>query len=192
MLASTLPGTRDTLLCPSSQPGIDGARVLGVVQQTADGREIASAIVEHSLMFPRPGWVELSAEATWTDAQDIIRNAGRARYGGSVSSGRGFPPGGAVPDKSMPALRWRQLPLGDAYRADTARGRRSVAAVPHPPRMPVVPPGGCRRVPAVPRDRNGKLPCVGGHAKRDPAPPGAYLGVASWRRQSHPPPQRGE
>ena len=41
MLASTLPGTRDTLLCPSSQPGIDGARVVGVVQQTADGREIA-------------------------------------------------------------------------------------------------------------------------------------------------------
>ena len=39
----------------------------------SDGREIASAIVEHSLMFPRPGWVELSAEATWTDAQDIIR-----------------------------------------------------------------------------------------------------------------------
>jgi hypothetical protein len=41
MLKPTPPGTRDTLLCPSSQPGIDGARVLGVVQQTESGPEVA-------------------------------------------------------------------------------------------------------------------------------------------------------
>jgi hypothetical protein len=34
------PGTRDTLLCPSSQPGVEGARVLGIVQQFDDGREV--------------------------------------------------------------------------------------------------------------------------------------------------------
>jgi hypothetical protein len=32
--------TRNALLCPSSQPEVEGARVLGVVQQTASGREV--------------------------------------------------------------------------------------------------------------------------------------------------------
>ena len=44
----------------------------------SDGREIASASVEHSLMFPRPGWVELSADATWADAASIIRRLAAA------------------------------------------------------------------------------------------------------------------
>jgi len=36
----TAPSTRDTLLCPSSQPEIEGVRVLGVVQQTPSGPEV--------------------------------------------------------------------------------------------------------------------------------------------------------
>jgi hypothetical protein len=40
MLESTAPRARDTLLCPSSQPSVEGARVLGVVQQTAHGPEV--------------------------------------------------------------------------------------------------------------------------------------------------------
>ena len=35
------PSTLDTQLCPSSQPGVEGARVLGVFQQTANGMEVA-------------------------------------------------------------------------------------------------------------------------------------------------------
>ena len=38
----------------------------------SDGHEIAAAGVEHRLSFPRPGWVELSAEAVWRDVSDII------------------------------------------------------------------------------------------------------------------------
>jgi hypothetical protein len=41
MLKLRRPDTDDALLCPSSQPGIPGARVLGVVHQTADGPEVA-------------------------------------------------------------------------------------------------------------------------------------------------------
>jgi hypothetical protein len=41
MLNPTTPNTRDTLLCPSSQPGVEGARVLGVVQQTDTGPEVS-------------------------------------------------------------------------------------------------------------------------------------------------------
>jgi hypothetical protein len=40
MLKATVPDTRDKLLCPSSQPGVEGARVLGVVQQTGHGVEV--------------------------------------------------------------------------------------------------------------------------------------------------------
>jgi hypothetical protein len=32
--------TRDTLLCPSSQPGVEGARVLGIMQQFDGRREV--------------------------------------------------------------------------------------------------------------------------------------------------------
>lgn len=41
MLKTTATSTRDTLLCPSSQPGVEGARVLGVVQQTASGPDVS-------------------------------------------------------------------------------------------------------------------------------------------------------
>lgn len=34
------PGTMDALLCPSSQPEVDGVRVLGVVQQAGHGPEV--------------------------------------------------------------------------------------------------------------------------------------------------------
>ena len=48
-----------------------------------DGRERASASIEHSLSFPRPGWVELDADAVWTDAAGIIhRLAAAARQDG--------------------------------------------------------------------------------------------------------------
>jgi len=40
MLNPAAPGARDALLCPSSQPGVEGARVLGIVQQTASGPEV--------------------------------------------------------------------------------------------------------------------------------------------------------
>lgn len=37
----TSPSTRDTLLCPSSQPEVEAVRVLGVVQPTGDGYEVS-------------------------------------------------------------------------------------------------------------------------------------------------------
>jgi hypothetical protein len=40
MLKPSAPSARDALLCPSSQPGVEGARVLGVVQQTSHGPEV--------------------------------------------------------------------------------------------------------------------------------------------------------
>ncbi len=44
----------------------------------SDGREMASASVEHPLTFPRPGWVELSADTMWTDVASIIRRLAAA------------------------------------------------------------------------------------------------------------------
>jgi hypothetical protein len=41
MPTTTIPSPRDALLCPSSQPEVEGARVLGVVQPTAVGHEVA-------------------------------------------------------------------------------------------------------------------------------------------------------
>src|ERR1019366_10763860 len=41
MLKTTATSTRDTQLCPSSQPGVEGARVLGVVQHTASGPDVS-------------------------------------------------------------------------------------------------------------------------------------------------------
>ncbi len=40
-MLKTAPGSRNALLCPSSQPGVEGARVLGVVQQTSGGFEVS-------------------------------------------------------------------------------------------------------------------------------------------------------
>jgi hypothetical protein len=40
-MKATTPSPHDPLLCPSSQPGVSGARVLGVVKHTADGNEVA-------------------------------------------------------------------------------------------------------------------------------------------------------
>jgi hypothetical protein len=37
----TALSTQDTLLCPSSQPEVERARVLGVVQRTSDGFEVS-------------------------------------------------------------------------------------------------------------------------------------------------------
>ncbi len=41
MLKPTAPSTRDALFCPSSQPEVEGVRVLGVVQQTPGGPEVS-------------------------------------------------------------------------------------------------------------------------------------------------------
>jgi hypothetical protein len=41
MLKPIPPSTRNTLLCPSSQPEVAGVRVLGVVGQTASGPEVS-------------------------------------------------------------------------------------------------------------------------------------------------------
>ena len=41
MPTTTMPRSRESLLCPSSQPEVEGARVLGVVQPTAGGHEVA-------------------------------------------------------------------------------------------------------------------------------------------------------
>jgi hypothetical protein len=41
MLKAAAAGTRDTLLCPSSQPEVKGARVLGVVQQSENGAAVS-------------------------------------------------------------------------------------------------------------------------------------------------------
>jgi xylulokinase len=38
----------------------------------SDGHEIDVANIEHGLAFPRPGWVELSAETVWADISEII------------------------------------------------------------------------------------------------------------------------
>jgi xylulokinase len=66
----------------------------------SDGREIASAIVEHSLRFPRPGWVELNADATWADAADIIRRlAAAARVDGDPVTALAFSVSG---DEAVP------------------------------------------------------------------------------------------
>lgn len=40
MRKATVSGARDTLLCPSSQPQVEGVRVLGIVQHTARGAEV--------------------------------------------------------------------------------------------------------------------------------------------------------
>jgi hypothetical protein len=40
MLTPAPPSTRDPLLCPSSQPEVAGARVIGVVEQTPSGPEV--------------------------------------------------------------------------------------------------------------------------------------------------------
>jgi xylulokinase len=66
----------------------------------SDGREIASAIIEHGLMFPRPGWVELSADATWTEVASIIRSlAAAGRQQGDPVSGLAFSVSG---DEAVP------------------------------------------------------------------------------------------
>jgi hypothetical protein len=41
MLKPALSSTHQPLLCPSSQPGVAGARVLGVVEQTPSGPEVS-------------------------------------------------------------------------------------------------------------------------------------------------------
>jgi|SRR5580698_5885838 hypothetical protein len=41
MLNQASPSTRDSLLCPSSQPEVAGVRVLGVVEQTPAGPEVS-------------------------------------------------------------------------------------------------------------------------------------------------------
>ena len=41
MLKPAPPSTHQPLLCPSSQPGVAGARVLGVVEQTPSGPEVS-------------------------------------------------------------------------------------------------------------------------------------------------------
>ncbi len=41
MLKTAAKGTREELLCPSSQPEVEGARVLGVVQQTENGAAVS-------------------------------------------------------------------------------------------------------------------------------------------------------
>jgi len=40
-MQNTIPSTRATLLCPSSQPEVEDVRVLGVLQQTEDGLKVA-------------------------------------------------------------------------------------------------------------------------------------------------------
>src|SRR5271154_2375501 len=64
MLKSTAPSTRDTLLCPSSQPEVEGVRVLGVVQHTASGPEVTYL---DQPLFATPDVLAMAAPAQPTE-----------------------------------------------------------------------------------------------------------------------------
>jgi hypothetical protein len=73
MLKPTVSSTLDTLLCPSSQPGMEGARVLGVVQQTANGPEV-TYLDEPLLATP-----EVLAMAAPVHPTEVLRLAARCQ-----------------------------------------------------------------------------------------------------------------
>lgn len=69
MLNPTTPSTRDTLLCPSSQPEVEGVRVLGVVQRTPSGPEVAY------LDQPLPATPDVLAMAAPAQPTEVFRLA---------------------------------------------------------------------------------------------------------------------
>jgi hypothetical protein len=72
-LNTRTPGTQDALLCPSSQPEIEGARVLGVVQQTATGPEVTY------LDAVLPATPELLAIAAPAEPSEVFRLAAKCQ-----------------------------------------------------------------------------------------------------------------
>ena len=64
-----IPDTSETLLCPSSQPGVPGCRVLGVVQQGSEGPEVAY------LSEPLPATPEVLAMAAPANPTEVFRLA---------------------------------------------------------------------------------------------------------------------
>jgi hypothetical protein len=69
MLKPTALSSRGTLLCPSSQPEAEGARVLGVVSQTAEGPEVIY------LNEPLPATLDVLAMAAPAHPTEIFRFA---------------------------------------------------------------------------------------------------------------------
>jgi len=64
-----IPDTNETLLCPSSQPGVPGCRVLGVVQQGSEGPEV-EYLNEHL-----PATPEVFAMASPANPTEVFRLA---------------------------------------------------------------------------------------------------------------------
>jgi hypothetical protein len=108
MLKPTPPSTRDTLLCPSSQPEVAGVRVLGIVEQTASGPEVS--YLEKPIPAT-PGVLAMSAPA---------------------SPHRGLPPRCPLPDSPLPAFRRNQLRPRHPHRSNPPRRCRPASALPNP------------------------------------------------------------
>jgi hypothetical protein len=72
-MLKTAPSTQDPLLCPSSQPEFEEARVLGVLQQTADGFEVAY------LDEPLPVTPEVLAMAAPAQPTEVFRLAAKCQ-----------------------------------------------------------------------------------------------------------------
>lgn len=66
---STQEARNQTLLCPSSQPRVEGARVLGVVQQTDEGPDVSY------LDSPVPATPEILAMAAPAQPTEVFRIA---------------------------------------------------------------------------------------------------------------------
>jgi len=72
-MLKTTPSARDSLLCPSSQPEFEGARVLGVLQKTEDGFEVAY------LDEPLPATTEVLAMAAPAQPTEVFRLAAKCQ-----------------------------------------------------------------------------------------------------------------
>jgi hypothetical protein len=72
-MLKTAPSARNTLLCPSSQPEMEGARVLGVLQQSGDGFEVAY------LDEPLPATSDVLAMAAPAHPTEVFRIAAKCQ-----------------------------------------------------------------------------------------------------------------
>ncbi|MGA2352787.1 MAG: hypothetical protein ABSF70_20310 [Terracidiphilus sp.] len=72
-MLKSAPSANDSLLCPSSQPEFEAARVLGVLQQTTDGFEVAY------LNEPLPVTPEILAMTAPAQPTEVFRLAAKCQ-----------------------------------------------------------------------------------------------------------------
>ena len=124
----------EALLCPSAQPEMADAQILGVISTGTNQPRVTY------LNEPVAATPELLAQAVPAAPGEIFRLAGALR------------------NVEMHAFRWPSVPACDANRGDAAGGCREPAALHHTTYLPMVSPGRTRSVRTLSADRHAKRP----------------------------------